>query len=79
MYVYVHTSFHCGILNAAGLKKDIKAAIPKDKSGLLGEWARPLLSHIYWVAASTPQNTERWTEVVEAKWRSAANHIVNVH
>lgn len=62
-----------------GLKKDVKAASKHDKSGLIAAWQPAIVKHMYWVAASTPENTLQWSDNVESKWRSLENHIVNVH
>ena len=64
---------------ATGFKKDLKAAVKQDKSGLISEWEKAIVNHLYWVAASTPAKTPCWSDVVESKWRSLSNHIVNVH
>lgn len=41
----------------------------------LEPWISSLVYHIYWVAASSDGNRE----LMEAKWRAAAKHVVNVH
>lgn len=62
-----------------GLKKDLRTASNNDKKGAVQEWSTAIVNHIYWVASSTLPTTEAWADVVEAKWRSLLNHIVNKH
>ena len=62
-----------------GLKKDLKTAAQKDVTGQIAEWTTAVINHMYWSAASTPHGTPEWSNIVEAKWKSSMNHIVNVH
>lgn len=57
----------------------MKAAIQKDSTGMIADWSTALVNHMYWVAASTPTSTPQWSSVVESKWRSTINHVVNKH
>ena len=67
------------LLDIVGLKKDLKAARAKDKSGLIAAWESAVINHLYYVAASTPAETPSWSDMVESKWRSLTNHVVNIH
>ena len=61
-----------------GLKKELKHAISKDETGMILEWQSAIINHLYWVAASTPENVD-WKDIVLSKWKSLCSHIVNVH
>ena len=61
------------------MKKDLKAAKAQDKSGLIGAWESAVINHLYYVAASTPVDTPDWGDMIESKWRSITNHIINSH
>ena len=61
-----------------GLKKELKNAISKDETGIISEWQSAIINHLYWVAASTPENVD-WKDIVLSKWKSLCSHIVNVH
>lgn len=66
------------IWQCAGLKKDLKAAEKCDKSGLVAEWSKAIVNHLYWVAVTTEECDEK-ADILEAKWLSLANHITNKH
>lgn len=62
------------------MKAAVKTETPKDdSSSKIKEWSTAIVNHLYWVPSSTPPNTAKWNDVVEAKWRSMLNHIVNKH
>ena len=68
------------LLFILGLKKDLRNVSKSDESGLVAQWAGPIVNHMYWVAASTcPLTTIRWSDTMEAKWLSLAQHICNKH
>ena len=59
-----------------GLRKKLEAAANCKDCEILKEWIEPLVNHLYWCAASTPDGD---VEVMAAKWLSSANHICGVH
>ena len=60
----------------AGLKKKLTALSNQKDCSELGPWIKAIGNHMYWTAASTPQQDG---ELMLAKWQSLLNHIVNVH
>ena len=63
-----------------GLKKDLNKAAKLDASGRVSSWTKSVVTHMYWVAASTsPTDTEHWSDTMEAKWMSLSNHISGLH
>lgn len=88
IYKHTHTNVSAFIcvntwlqtkIYVTGLKKDLKAAAQKDSTGMVADWSKAIINHMYWVASSTPQNTENWEDVVENKWKSAIEHVANIH
>lgn len=67
------------ILSCLGLKKDLKKAADSDKSRAIIEWSKSIVGYLYWVATATSGESDTYGDVVEAKWRSLANHICNRH
>jgi hypothetical protein len=70
---------HCVFLFFTGLKKDLKKAAEKDSTGSVKDWSRGIVNHLYWVACSTPAADPNYKEIVEAKWLSLGDHIINKH
>ena len=42
----------------------------------LRPWIKSITNHLYWTAASTP---EQDGELMLSKWNSLTNHIINIH
>ena len=59
-----------------GLKKKLKALAKLKDCELVKAWLRALINHIYWTANSTPDGDG---EMMKEKYKSAMNHIRNVH
>ena len=70
------TWYSITILIWAGLRKELAKIGVSDKSGLINRWTNSLVNHLYWCAVSTPDGN---ADVMEAKFVSITNHIVNVH
>ena len=56
-------------------KIESRAKNAKKSCGILGEWAKSIKNHIYWIARSSKGNQP----MVKAKWSAMANHVINVH
>ena len=59
-----------------GLRKKLQASAKKNDCELISEWSKSIINHLYWCAASTPPGSQ---ELLKAKWKSAQNHIHNIH
>ena len=57
------------------LKKKLDALSKEKDCGIVSEWRRSLVNHLYWCACSS----EGDGEIMSAKWESVANHIQNMH
>ena len=68
MYVFLQCN--------TGLKKKLVALSKERDCGLVGEWIRSIINHLYWCASSTPDGNG---DIIEAKWLSVLNHIRNRH
>lgn len=64
------------ILILKGFKRDLNKAAKLDETGIVKKWVTPMVNHVYWCAASTPDGN---SDVMEAKYLSMLNHIVNKH
>ena len=42
----------------------------------LSPWVKSIVNHLYWVASSSKDSSP---DMLEAKWVSIVNHIVNIH
>ncbi|KAI0240741.1 hypothetical protein LSAT2_008479, partial [Lamellibrachia satsuma] len=61
---------------AKGLRKKLdKLALQRD-CGIIKEWKKSIINHLYWCAASTPDGDGA---VMLAKWNSLSNHLLNRH
>jgi solute carrier family 8 (sodium/calcium exchanger) len=58
------------------LKKKLLKLSREKECGLLAEWMRSIINHLYWVAVSTPSAA---SDVMVDKWLSLSNHIHNRH
>ena len=59
-----------------GIKKNVKTISKMKECELAGEWKRSIVNHVYWAASSTQDGD---SETIIAKYKSAFNHIRNVH
>ena len=64
--IYYHT----------GLKKKLVDSAKQKDCGLIGEWQRSIVNHLYWSAASS---TEGDSDMIKTKWLSLDNHVHDVH
>ena len=48
--------------------------LAKEDCGLIGEWMKSIINHLYWSAVSTQSGDG---ELIKAKWLSLDNHIHN--
>ena len=60
----------------SGLKKKLNAMAKLKDCELIGEWTPAMVSHMHWLALSTPSGDK---SVMLGKWISMTNHIINRH
>uniref|UniRef100_A0A3B3HS12 Uncharacterized protein n=1 Tax=Oryzias latipes TaxID=8090 RepID=A0A3B3HS12_ORYLA len=61
---------------AKGLRKKLVALSKEKDCSDLKEWIDSIINHLYWSVMSTDSAEPN---LVEAKWTSVLNHIVNIH
>ncbi|XP_064619336.1 uncharacterized protein LOC135482820 [Lineus longissimus] len=61
---------------AKSLKKKVDKASKEKNCGILEEWRRSIINHLYWCAATTPDGDPN---MMLAKWLSLDNHMHNKH
>uniref|UniRef100_A0A1X7TXK2 Mutator-like transposase domain-containing protein n=1 Tax=Amphimedon queenslandica TaxID=400682 RepID=A0A1X7TXK2_AMPQE len=61
---------------AKSLRKKIEKLVKEKDCGIVGEWLKSIVNHLYWSAVSTPSGN---SDVILAKWLSLDNHIQNKH
>ena len=62
-------------INFPGIKKKVLALAKREECGIIGEWSKSIVNHMYWCAASSDDNEE----MIKDKWLSLINHIYNKH
>ena len=70
------TLFYHNTLFTAGFRKKLEAAAKQKDCGIIGNWQRSIINHLYWCVASTMDGD---TDTILAKWLSLDNHVHNKH
>ena len=67
---------HLRLESYSGLRKKMEKLAKEKDCGLIGEWMKSIINHLYWSAVSTQSGDG---EEIKAKWLSLDNHIHNKH
>ena len=72
------------------VKKKLAHLATASECGIVGEWAKSIINHLYWCAASVPNgdneaddgdddgSNDNGDEIVK-RWRSLMDHLCNIH
>jgi len=74
-YKLVRTISKSDVTLIVGLGKKIENIAKLKDCGILRSWKKSITNHMYWVAITSGGNGD----LAEAKWKSLANHIQNIH
>ena len=63
------------VLNNLAVYKKLLSLGKKAGFSIVRDWAKSISNHLYWCASSSGGDAE----MVQEKWKSVTNHVVNIH